>query len=82
LLHNDLAEAAKALVPSVGEVEAWLSSRPGVLGAAVTGSGSCVFGLCASAVAAERVESDARAAGWWARACGASPEGVRVISTV
>lgn len=82
LLHNDLAESAKALVPSVGEVEAWLSSRPGVLGAAVTGSGSCVFGLCASAVAAERVESDARAAGWWARACGASPEGVRVISTV
>lgn len=77
-LHNGLSDAATALAPSVGEVHAWLSARPGVLAASVTGSGSCVFGVCASREDAERVEADARATGWWACACGTSPHGVRL----
>jgi 4-diphosphocytidyl-2-C-methyl-D-erythritol kinase len=80
LLHNDLAEAAKTLVPSVGDAESWLTARRGVLGAAITGSGSCVFGVCEKAQDAKRVEREARALGWWARACGVSPCGVRVVS--
>lgn len=79
LLHNDLAPAARALARGVAEVERWLAQRPGVHGVAVTGSGSCVFGVCASRECAEQAARDARSRGWWAQACSASPHGVRII---
>lgn len=79
-LHNDLAPAARMLAPGVREVEEWLRMQEGVLGAEVTGSGSCVFGVCASGEAAARVAAAAADAGWWAQACAASPDGVRVLS--
>ena len=63
-LANNLAPAARALCPEVGEVEAWLHSCPGVLGAQVTGSGTCSFAVCESAVAADAVASAAAERGW------------------
>lgn len=68
-LANNLAPAAKALLPEVAAVESWLRAQPGVLGAMVTGSGACSFALCASPEAAQAI-ADAAASrhGWraWA----------------
>ena len=61
-LANNLAPAARALCPEAGEVEAWLRGRSGVLGAQVTGSGTCSFALCESKAAADAVAADARRA--------------------
>ncbi len=63
-LHNNLAQAACALCPEAGEVEAWLRERPGVLAAQITGSGTCSFAICVSADAADAVVADAAARGW------------------
>ena len=65
LLHNNLAPAARSLCPEVGEVESWLRSRPGVLAAQVTGSGSCSFALCESQAAARAVTEAARRRPSW-----------------
>ncbi|MCX8006858.1 MAG: 4-(cytidine 5'-diphospho)-2-C-methyl-D-erythritol kinase [Coriobacteriia bacterium] len=80
-LHNDLAPVAKALVPSVAEVESWLAHAEGVVGASVTGSGSCVFAVCVSEAAADAAAEAARDRGWWAQACSTSPHGVRIVAT-
>lgn len=64
-LYNNLAPAACAIAPEVGECCAWLSKQPGVLGAQVTGSGSCSFAICESDEAACAI---AHASPWWARA--------------
>ena len=45
-LANNLDAIACRLLPSVDEVKTWLAQQEGVLAAQVTGSGSCVFGLC------------------------------------
>ena len=65
LLHNNLAPAARSLCPEVGEVESWLRSRPGVLAAQVTGSGSCSFAVCESQAAALAVAEAARRRPSW-----------------
>ena len=68
LLANNLDPVACRLLPAVAEVRAWLLARDDVLGGQVTGSGSCVFGLCANDEDSRRV---ARAAqenfGAWAK---------------
>lgn len=63
-LRNNLAPAAVALCPEAGEVERWLRARPGVLGAQVTGSGTCSFAICESAAAADAVAAEAASRGW------------------
>lgn len=63
-LRNNLASAAVALCPEAGEVERWLRARPGVLGAQVTGSGTCSFAICESASAADAVAAEAASRGW------------------
>lgn len=76
-LHNNLAPAARALCPEAGEVEAWLRGRSGVLGAQVTGSGTCSFALCESVAAADAVAAGASSRGWraWStKTLGAAPE--------
>ncbi|MBM6775402.1 4-(cytidine 5'-diphospho)-2-C-methyl-D-erythritol kinase [Olsenella profusa] len=68
-LHNNLADAARALCPEVAVVEGWLRAQPGVLAAQVTGSGSCSFALCEGERAAcEVAERAASERGWrsWA----------------
>lgn len=67
-LYNNLADAVTRLCPEAGEVERWLREQPGVLGAQITGSGTCSFAICESYAAVERVVSAAIARGWrgWA----------------
>lgn len=65
LLANNLAAAARTLCPEVAEVEAWLRARPGVLGAQVTGSGSCSFAICESDAQARAIAGAARAEHGW-----------------
>ena len=65
-LYNNLGAVAERMVPAVGEALAWLRRRQGVLGAQVSGSGSCVFALCESHKAAEvaaRKANDEKS--WW-----------------
>ncbi len=68
-LRNNLAPAAERLMPAMGEAERWLHAQPGVLGAQVSGSGSCSFAICESAQVADRIAREARDVhDWWARA--------------
>ena len=60
LLANNLDPVACRLQPAVGEVRDWLRGHGEVLGAQVSGSGSCVFGICAAMEAAQKVVEDAR----------------------
>ena len=62
-LYNNLAPAAVALAPEIGECLAWLKAQDGVLGAQVTGSGSCSFAICENDDAAARIAS---LSPWWA----------------
>ena len=64
LLFNNLAPAAKSLKPQVAEVEEWLKTQPGVLGAQVSGSGSSSFALCESQDTADAIAAAAQAKGW------------------
>ena len=67
LLYNNLEPAANRLAPVTAEVHTWLAAQAGVLGAQLTGSGSCVFAFCESAEAAARIAQDAREVKkWWA----------------
>jgi 4-diphosphocytidyl-2-C-methyl-D-erythritol kinase len=78
-LANNLTSAAASLVPEVLDALAWVSARPGVMGAAVTGSGSCTFALCRDAASAVGAAEAAHANGWWSVATVTSPAGVRII---
>lgn len=64
-LSNNLAPAAIALEPEIGVIESWLRLQSGVVGAQVTGSGSCSFALCDSQEAADRVARLAREEHGW-----------------
>lgn len=75
-LANNMTRCAISLVPEVADALAWVSAEPGVLGAAVAGSGSCVFGLCADADAAQRVANLAPAHGVWGVATATRLSGV------
>ncbi len=69
LLANNLDPVACRLLPAVGEVRTWLLQQPDVLGGQVTGSGSCVFGVCKDDVDAARVADAAQVRfGGWSRA--------------
>lgn len=59
-LYNNLDPVACRLLPAVQEARAWLLAQDDVLGGQVTGSGSCVFGICASDESAEAVAHAAR----------------------
>lgn len=66
LLYNNLEPAANRLAPVTAEVRRWLEAQSGVLAAQMTGSGSCVFGMCESVDAAERIAQDAQTfKKWW-----------------
>lgn len=64
-LYNNLAPAARKLSSEVARIESWLSQQSGVLGAMVSGSGSCSFALCENdTVAAHIVENAKNFANW------------------
>ncbi len=64
-LFNNMTDASTGLAPEVGDALASVRRSPGVLGAAMAGSGSAVFAVCASAAAAAAVVSAARESGLW-----------------
>lgn len=64
-LSNNMEAASCAVAPEIGEVRSWLAQHHGVLGVAVAGSGSAVFGVCESGDAAAVISAQAHARGWW-----------------
>jgi 4-diphosphocytidyl-2-C-methyl-D-erythritol kinase len=72
LLHNDLTDAATALVPEIDAVLAQLGRLPGSLLARMSGSGATCFALFADRAAAEqgRAMLAAAEAQWWCATCG------------
>ncbi len=76
---NNLEPAAFELLPATRQVAQFLSAQPGVLNALVTGSGSCVFGLCRDAGAADVAATEAARLGWWSRAVSSTPYGCRIV---
>jgi 4-diphosphocytidyl-2-C-methyl-D-erythritol kinase len=75
-LHNDMTDASCSLVPEIRVALRFLEGSPGVLGAAMAGSGSTVFAVCADAAAAAECAARAEARGWWARATASAESGL------
>jgi 4-diphosphocytidyl-2-C-methyl-D-erythritol kinase len=65
---NDLEPYARSLCPPIGEIRARLEAA-GAVAAAMTGSGSAVFGVFKSPAAIERAFAEARASGFAATRC-------------
>jgi len=64
-LFNNLEPPACRLEPEEQTVVSWLREQPGIMAAQVTGSGSCVFGLCETHEDAATVAAHAAEHGWW-----------------
>lgn len=77
-LHNDMTDAAVSLVPETRAALRFLEDSEGVLGSAVAGSGSTVFGIFDSDRSAEAACGEAASRGWWSCATFAAPRGVDV----
>jgi 4-diphosphocytidyl-2-C-methyl-D-erythritol kinase len=75
-LHNDMTEASCSLVPEIRAALRFLEDAAGVLGAAMAGSGSTVFAVCADAGAAAECAARAEARGWWAAATASAERGL------
>lgn len=68
LFHNTLETVAIPACPVIGEIKGRLLAE-GALGALMSGSGPTVFGLFASAIAAQRAaEALVRQTSWWTQA--------------
>jgi 4-diphosphocytidyl-2-C-methyl-D-erythritol kinase len=77
-MTNNLTAASAQLVPEVLDALAWVGAQPGVLGAAMAGSGSATFALCQDAPTAAGIAREARGRGWWATATTTRSTGVQV----
>lgn len=68
-VSNNLADAAVAVSPEIGDVLAWLREQPGVRAADVCGSGSMSFAVCETQMDAERIALAAlNERNWWGQA--------------
>ena len=66
---NNLAPAACETLPEIAEILAWIRQQPDVRAADVCGSGSTVFAICNTQMAAEKIGMAAMDEhGWWAQA--------------
>lgn len=77
-LSNNLTAASSSLVPEVIDALVWVRAQPGVLGAAMAGSGSAVFAICAGPHFASAISEGARARGWWGKSTTTRPVGVMI----
>jgi len=77
-LYNAMTSSSVGLVPAIEDVLTLAGSADGVLGAAMTGSGSGVFGIFREPGDAARCASAAREAGYWAVSTALSPRGCTV----
>lgn len=64
-LHNDMTEASCALVPAVAQAIRLVQGSSGVIGTAMAGSGSSVFGICETVDSAMETAELASAMGSW-----------------
>jgi len=65
-LYNNMTPASVGLVPSINGALRLVSESHGVVGAALAGSGSAVFGICRRPADASACAEEARRAGLWA----------------
>ncbi|MCL2757503.1 MAG: hypothetical protein FWD43_05445, partial [Coriobacteriia bacterium] len=65
-MANNLEPAASYLLKEIANMKQLLSSKPGVIHAMLTGSGSTIFGVCEDAASAQQAANDFRAQGYWA----------------
>ncbi|MDO8914467.1 MAG: 4-(cytidine 5'-diphospho)-2-C-methyl-D-erythritol kinase [Coriobacteriia bacterium] len=78
-LYDNMTEPSVALVPDIGLTLRFLERSAGVLGFAMAGSGSTVFGVCADPASAESCAAEARERGWWACATRTVSAGLDVV---
>lgn len=64
-IHNDFTDAAISLCPEIADVFDVCAAHDGVLGCAVSGSGSAVFAICADKQAAKLLAQKTQGRGWW-----------------
>ncbi|MHB1477578.1 MAG: 4-(cytidine 5'-diphospho)-2-C-methyl-D-erythritol kinase [Coriobacteriia bacterium] len=74
-LFNAMTSSSVGLVPAIADALAMVSSATGVLGAAMSGSGSAAFGIFDDPAHATQCADLAREAGFWAAATRFSPHG-------
>ena len=68
-LSNNLEPVACAAIPEISEIMAWLGEQDDVRAVRMTGSGSCVYAVCNTSMAAEKIALAAlNEKGWWAQA--------------
>ncbi|MBN1192675.1 MAG: 4-(cytidine 5'-diphospho)-2-C-methyl-D-erythritol kinase [Coriobacteriia bacterium] len=77
-LHNDMTPSSVLLVPAIADALCLVARHDGVLGSAMAGSGSAVFGICADRESAAECADTALRAGFWAVATSAWPCGCAV----
>lgn len=65
---NNLAPAGLGLHPGMAEALTWIRTQADVRAADVAGSGSTVFAVCNTQMAAEAIALAARERGWWSAA--------------
>jgi 4-diphosphocytidyl-2-C-methyl-D-erythritol kinase len=80
-LHDNMTEASCALVPEIRGALRFVTESRGVLGAAMAGSGSTVFGVCADADSSRECAERASERGWWSCATVSVDKGL-VVTTV
>lgn len=78
LLHNDMTASSVGLVPAIAEALDSVRSAPGVLGAAMAGSGSAVFGICEDDRSALECAEQMGASGHWSTATRARSGGCEI----
>ncbi|MHB1017852.1 MAG: 4-(cytidine 5'-diphospho)-2-C-methyl-D-erythritol kinase [Coriobacteriia bacterium] len=74
-LYNAMAPSSVGLVPAIADARSLVCSATGVLGAAMSGSGSAVFGIFDDPEHATQCAERAEEAGFWAAATRFSPRG-------
>jgi 4-diphosphocytidyl-2-C-methyl-D-erythritol kinase len=81
-LYNNLTQASCSLVPEIRGALRFLEGSEGVLGCAMAGSGSTVFGVFDDAAAAGAAASAATQRGWWSAATATAERGVDVVPAI
>ena len=68
-LSNNFEPVIAEVLPEVAEIMAWLAEQPDVRAVRMTGSGSCVYAVCNTQMAAEKITLAAlNEKKWWAQA--------------
>lgn len=79
-LYNNMTQASCALVPEIRGALRFLEDASGVLGSAMAGSGSSVFGIFENEASARAAAHAASAHGWWSQATVTAAQGVDIAS--